>query len=204
MFMYARPKLLRPNFLIPAVLLASAWQAHAVSWTLTQAGPFTWTYTLTFDPLDNYSIFQGSTTITMNGLTGVTSAGAPTLTDFTGSLDTLNLAWTPQVLNGGTTVVWTHVGGGTGNFGTAKHVFGFSITAPTASNGSVSFVTSGMSRDVGNPLPGGGFNVDISGSVQGPRAALPATPAPSTLTLALVSIGFFVVAYQIKRRVFQI
>src|SRR5215475_9961309 len=134
MFMYARPKLLRPNFLIPALLLASAWQVQAVTWTLVQAGPTKWTYTLTFDPFDNYSIFQANTTITMNGLTGVTGAAAPTSTDFTGALDTLNLAWTPQVLNGGTTVVWTHIGSGTGNFGTTKHVFGFSITAPAAPN----------------------------------------------------------------------
>src|SRR5262245_54650650 len=120
-------------------MLASAWQSQAVQWTLTSAGPPTWTYTLTFDSLDNCNIFVSPTTITMSGLTGVTSAGAPTSSDFTGSLDTNNRAFTPSVLNGGTQVVWMNPTCGTGNFGVAKHVFGFTITAPTAFNGTVSF-----------------------------------------------------------------
>jgi hypothetical protein len=196
MFVYAQQKLVRRNFLILAVLLACAWQAQAATWTLTQAGPSTWTYTLTFDPLDNCNLFQNPTTITMSGLTGVTSAGAPTSTDFpAGALNTNNLAWTPQVLNGGTKVVWTNAVCGTGNFGVQKHVFGFSITAPTAPNAMASFVTSGISRDTGIAN-----SLDISGSVQGPAPALPAAPAPSSLTLVLVATAVAVVTYQIKRR----
>src|SRR5215471_21375058 len=83
--------LVRRNVLIAVALLASAWQAQAVQWTLTSAGPPTWTYTLTFDPLDNCNLFVSPTTITMNGLTGVTAAGGPTSSDFpVGSLDTNN------------------------------------------------------------------------------------------------------------------
>lgn len=136
----------RANFLIPALLLVSAWPAQAVHWTLASAGPPTWTYTLTFDPEDNYSIFQTNTTITMSGLYAVTAAGAPTSTDFP-SNGPLQLLWTPTVSNGGTTVVWTHVGPGTGNFNTTLHVFGFTVTAPSAVTGNVAFATSGMSLD---------------------------------------------------------
>lgn len=184
----------RINLLVPAILLLAGWQAQAVQWTLSQAGPTTWTYTLTFAPFDNYSIFQGNTTITMSGLTGVTAAAGPTSTDFPSNQAT-QLAWTAQVLNGGTTVVWTHVGSGTGNFGSTLHVFGFSITAAGANNGNVSFATSGMSRDEGNPLPGGGFSLDISGSIAGPSSTPSApvsAPAASPLALALGAIGLAV------------
>jgi hypothetical protein len=142
----------RASWLLPAILLAAGWQANAVPWTLSQAGPPVWTYTFTFAPEENYSIFQSNTTITMTGLVGVTAAGAPTSTDFP-SLQATQLAWTPQVLVGGTTVVWTHAGAGTGNFATTLHVFGFSITAAGAANGNVAYATGGMSRDTGNPLP---------------------------------------------------
>ena len=165
------------------------WQAKAVHLTLSQAGPPTWTYTLTFDPEDNYSVFQANTTITLSGLAGVTAAGGPTSTDFPGALNTLNLAWTAQVLNGGTMVVWTHAGGGTGNFPTPQHVYGFSVTAPGAQNGVVSFATSGVSRDEGNPLPGGGYNLDISGSIAGPSNTPVTVPAASSAMLALLCLG---------------
>jgi hypothetical protein len=196
---YSGSKLLRRNIWLPAILLASAWQLQAVQWTLTSAGPPTWTYTLTFDPLDNCNIFVSPTTITMNGLTGVTGAGAPTSSDFTGSLDTNNRAFTPSVLNGGTTVVWTNPTCGTGNFGVAKHVFGFTVTAPTALNGTVSFATSGMARDTGVSN-----SVNISGSVAGPAASgtPPATPAPPTLVLLSISLAA-VGAWQVKRRMFD-
>jgi hypothetical protein len=193
---------LRANLLIPAFLLATAWQAHAVQWTLSQAGPPTWTYTLTFAPEDNYSIYQSNTTITMTGLSGVTAAGGPTSTDFP-SLQALQLAWTPQVTNGGTTVIWTHVGSGTGNFSTTLHVFGFSITAASALNGSVSYATSGMSRDVGDPLPGGGSDLDISGTVSGPSATAAAVSARalSPFALVLTSVGLALAGgYQARSR----
>ena len=193
----------RANLLIPALLLATGWQAHAVQWTLSQAGPSTWTYTLTFAPEDNYSIYQANTTITMTGLTGVTAAAGPTSTDFPSGLQSLELAWTAQVTNGGTTVAWTHVGSGTGNFPTTQHVFGFSITAAGALNGTVSYATSGMSRDVGNPLPGGGYNLDISGTVGGPSSTgSPASaPALSPMALLLTSLGLALAGgYQVRSR----
>ncbi|MGA3187057.1 MAG: hypothetical protein ABSF22_08085 [Bryobacteraceae bacterium] len=144
--------------------------AGAVSFTNTQAGPATWVYTLTFAPEDNYSITQSTTTITLNGLTGVTAAAGPTSTDFpTAALNASNLLWTAQVKNGGTTVVWTIGVGGTGNFGTYQHVYGFSITA-NAPSGTASLVTSGFSRDTPNPLPGGGLDLDISGNAVGPAS----------------------------------
>jgi hypothetical protein len=197
-------KLLRRNIWLPAILLASAWQSQAVQWTLVSAGPPTWTYTLTFDPLDNCNLFVSPTTITMSGLTGVTSAGAPTSSDFTGVLDTSNRAFIPSVLNGGTKVVWTNTTCGTGNFGVAKHVVGFTVTAPTAFNGTVSFATSGIARDTGVSN-----SLDISGSVAGPGAAAAAgtpvgAPAASPLTLLLLSIGLAAVgAWQVKRRMFD-
>ena len=56
--------------------------------SLRPSGPTT----LTFAPLDNYSIFQPTTTITLTGLFGVTTAAGPTSTDFPqGNLDTTNL-----------------------------------------------------------------------------------------------------------------
>jgi hypothetical protein len=202
MFAWSRPTLLRPNFFIPVVLLASAWQAQAAHWTLSSAGPPTWTYTLTFDPEDNYNLFQNPTTITMTGLTGVTAAGAPTSTDFpAGSLTTNNLAWTPQVLNGGTKVVWSNSIGGTGNFPVAKNVFGFSITAPTAVNGTVAFATSGVAQDTGTPN-----SRDVSGSVSGPAAtgSVNTVPAAGPLTLVLLSFGLAATgAWQVKRRMYD-
>jgi hypothetical protein len=192
-------KPLRRNIWLPAILLASAWQLPAVQWTLASAGPPTWTYTLTFDPFDNCDLFVSPTTITMSGLTGVTSAGAPTSSDFTGGLDTNNRAFTPSVLNGGTTVVWTNPTCGTGNFGVAKHVFGFTVTAATAFNGTVSFVTNGMAQDTGVPN-----SINISGVIAGPAASGPPPATPIPTTLVLLSIGLAAVsAWQVKRRMFD-
>lgn len=195
---------LRANLLIPALLLASAWQAQAIHFTVSQTGPPVWQYTLTYDPLDNYSIFQSPSAITVTGLTGVTAVGIPTSTDFPPAFSASQLMWTAQVSNGGTTVVWTNNGGGTGNFSTAQHVYGFSITAPNAGNGTVSFATSGFSRDRGNPLPGGGFSVDISGQVAGPVPGSPAVPAMSSLALLLTMLGLAcVAAYQARTRLLE-
>lgn len=192
----ASSRLFRRNLWLPVVLLASAWQLKAVEWTLASAGPPTWTYTLTFDPLDNCGLFVNPTTITMTGLTGVTGAGAPTSSDFTGALDTANRNFTPVVSNGGTQVVWSNPTCGSGNFGSTKHVFGFTITAPSAVNGTVSFATHGMARDTGTAN-----SIDISGVIAGPAATgpPPATPIPSTLLLLSISLAI-VGAWQLKRR----
>jgi hypothetical protein len=168
--------------LVLTLLVFCTGQALAVSFIGAQVSPTEWDYTLTFSPLDNYSIFTPFTTITLTGLYGVFDATGPTFTDFpaNGYIDVINLAWTSQVLNGGTEVQWIHAGPGTGNFGEFKHVFGFSVFASNAVNGDVSLVTSGMSRDTTNPLPDGSFGLDISGMVNGPTASV---PEPGTLLL---------------------
>lgn len=139
-----------------ALLVLAAAPAEAASFVGTQTGPTEWTYTLTYDPLDNYAVCPAPgnvATITLTGLVGVVSATAPTSTDFPdapgGFLDTINLAWTPVVSGGGTVVTWTHLGPGTGNFGDAKHVFGFKVfTAAPAANGTVNVASDGFSIDV--------------------------------------------------------
>ena len=160
--------------------------AGAVQFTGSQTAPGEWTYTLTYNALDNYSICQANTTITLSGLVGVTQALAPTSTDYTGGLATLNLAWTPQVLNGGTTVVWTHVGSGTGNMGSDMHVYGFKVVAPTATNGTVHVATSGFALDGSCPST----VLDISTSVSGPATttaeAVPALGRPAIVAFVLL------------------
>jgi hypothetical protein len=153
-----------------AILLGFAGTAGAVTFTCVQPGPTTWVYTLTFAPADNYNVTQSATTITLNGLSNVTAVTGPTSTDFpAGPIGTGNLGWTAQIKNGGTTVVWTNAVGGTGNFTSFQHTYGFSITA-TATNGTAALVTSGFSRDTNDPLPGGSLSLDVSGAIQGPAA----------------------------------
>ena len=177
-------------------LAFSAGQALAVSINGSQVAPNEWAYDLTFAPLDNYSIFQPNTTITLTGLFGVTSATGPTSTDFPNSfINTLNLAWVAKVLGGGTTVQWTHMGPGTGNFSTVQHIFGFDVFASGAQNGLVSLTTSGFSRDTTNPLPGGSFNLDIAGVVAGPVASV---PEPETYAMLLAGLGLM--GFVVRRR----
>ncbi len=100
-------------------------------------------------------------------------------------LDTTNLAWTPNILNGGTEVVWSHDGYyGTGNFGTAMHVFGFTITAPGAADGTVSIATRGFGVDGQPPIT----SRDISTTVDGPVAAA-GVPEPATVALAAIGLA---------------
>jgi hypothetical protein len=169
---------------LAAALVAG--NAAAVQFTGSQTAPGEWTYTLTYNPNDNYSICQPNTTITLSGLAGVTQALAPTSTDYTDSLATTNLAWTPQVLNGGTTVVWTHAGPGTGNYPTDMHVYGFKVLAPSASDGTVHVATSGFALDGSCPTT----VLDISTSVSGPAIAtaeaVPALGPPALVAFALL------------------
>lgn len=178
------------------LLIALASPCLAVHWTGSQTAPGTWNYTLQIDPEDNFNVSQATTTITMTGLSGVTAAGPPTSSDFPNPIGTAILAWTPQVLNGGTTVVWSIAGGGTGNFSTVQHVFGFTITAPGAANGTVSFATNGFQVDDNGP------RLDISGTVAGPASASPeSAPAASSITLLAIFAGLTLTgAYQLRAR----
>ena len=86
------------------------------------------------------------------------------------------------MLGGGTEVVWTHVGSGTGNFGEDKHVFGFTVTAPGASTGIASFVTTGFSTDISN----GTIDRNISIQVEGPVGVV---PEPEIFALMIGGLG---------------
>ena len=189
--------------LVLTVLLVCASPCYAVHWISTQAGPTTWTYTLQYDPFDNMNQTQSSTTITMTGLFGVTAATGPTATTFPGVIGTNMLNWVPQVLNGGTTVVWTNSSGGTGNFGSVQTVSGFTITAASAFNNNVSFATNGFVLDQPSHP-----SLDVSGTVAGPAAtsvvnppSAAGAPAATTLTLAIMGIGLaFAGAYAVRSR----
>ena len=190
-------------FATTLTVLMSAAASEAVSFSLSSGGGGVWTYTLTYDALDNYSIFQPSTTITLTGLSGVSDAFGPTSTDFDppgGEIDTLNLAWTPAVLNGGTAVTWTHIGTGTGNFPEAKHVFEFTIAAPGAQTGPIALVTDGFSRDTSFPLSDGSFDLDISTDAAGPVSAAAAVPEPATGLLLGSALVWALRTVHVKRR----
>lgn len=175
--------------LVAAALALSA-PAAAVAVLGHQVAPNQWSYDLTYAALDNYSIFQPTTTITLTGLSGVTAATGPTSTDFAAApLNAINLAWSAEVLNGGTAVRWTHLGPGTGNFSIDKHVFGFNIFAEHAIDGIVAYATDGFSRDTNLALPNGSFDLDISSSVAGPVAAPAVVPEPPGLCLMLGALA---------------
>jgi Tol biopolymer transport system component len=170
------------------LLLAVPVAVSALQFKGMQTGPGEWTYTLVYDPHDNYAVTQPVATITLRGLSGVTGAAGPTSTTFPdapgGMLDTGNLRWTAEVLDKGTGVRWTHVGPGTGNFSRPIEVRGFRIFA-TAKNGPVSFATSGFATDRSSSPAS--QNRDRAGTVAGPKeprakgrdASPPLTPAPA-------------------------
>jgi hypothetical protein len=151
---------LRGSLALALLALATS-RVEAASFAGAQTGPTEWTYTLTYDPEDNYAVCPppgNVATITLTGLAGVTSATAPTSTDIASAtsdpstiafFNSVNLAWTAEVLNGGTEVRWTHFGPGTGNWPVTLHVFGFKVfTATPATNGLVDVATDGFSTDV--------------------------------------------------------
>ncbi len=147
--------------------------AQAVQFTLVDHTGDLWTYDLTYDPLDNYAIpgQSATATISLSGLSGVAAAFKPTSTDFEDSwLSNLNMQWTPEVLNGGTEVRWTHVGSGTGNFDVPKHVYGFQIQAPGAISGTVNVSTTGFSTDTDRGLIDRDINMAAVGPVPEPEA----------------------------------
>lgn len=176
------------------LLVAPLW-LQAVSMTGEQTATNEWTYTLTFDPMDNYSICQSTTTITLVGLARVVGAAPPTTTDLPGTyFDEINTNWTAEVLAGGLGVRWTHVGGGTGNWGEPRHIYGFRVYANGATNGEAAVSTSGVSLDTACPLPDDAKR-DITAYVLGPTdpdtvavALLPQSP-PVTDRFVITVIG---------------
>ena len=175
------------------LFLVAPFNVWAVSLTGRQTAPNEWTYTLTFDPLDNYSICQPTTTITLTGLFHVVSATAPTSTDLPGTFfDQINTNWIPEVLAGGSGVRWTHVGPGTGNWDEPRQIYGFRVIANDAINGSVFLSTSGVSLDVStqdNLCGVTGVNRDIASSVDGPVDAYDVAVSLSVQNLHLTN-GF--------------
>jgi PASTA domain len=149
----------------------------AASFMGAKTAPTEWTYTLTYDPLDNYAVCPSPgniATITLTGMAGVVDATAPTSTDFDASGNAVNLLWTSQVSGGGSVVTWTHSGPGTGNFDIQKHVYGFKVfTATPAPSGTVNVVSSGFSIDVSvtGPCPvQPADDRDFTATTQGPVA----------------------------------
>lgn len=170
---------------LPVALLALAASpmVQAVQFAGSETAPGIWTYDLTYNSLDNYSIYTPETTITITGLFGVTGATGPTSTTFADPwLSGINLAWTPEVLDGGTTVKWTHVGSGTGNFDTDMFVSGFKVFATGAVSGVASLGTNGFSTDTTN----GGLDRDIVARITGPVAPV---PEPETYAMFLAGLG---------------
>lgn len=156
-----------------------------MSFTGVQQSPTEWVYTLTYDPFDNFAVCPAPdnvATITLSGLSGVVAATAPTSHDLVPAFPG-DLLWTPQVSSDGSTVTWTHVGPGTGNFTTAKHVYGFTITtASTVPNGVVTVASKGFSVDVsrtGPCPPQGGAVRDFTGATYGPVSVPSSPPTPA-------------------------
>ena len=145
-----------PVLWLPVALLAAT-SAEAADFTGSQTGPNEWTYTLTYNPLDNYAVCgpNATATITLTGLQGVANATGPSSTDYDNDFgNTVNLQWVPAVSGGGTVVTWTHIGGGTGNYTVDKHVFGFKmLTSAPALNGLVTTTSDGFSLDVSRTGP---------------------------------------------------
>jgi hypothetical protein len=192
------------TLLLAALISLFSTTTMAVQFAGSQTGANTWTYDLTYDPEDNYSICQSSTTITITGLSGVTGAAGPTSTDYANStVGAWNLNWTAQVLDGGTRVVWTQnpvSGSGTGNMSGTQHIYGFTITGSTPS-APAAFATSGFALDGTCPTT----VLDISGSVPGPHGASQATevsgvPGLSPFAVALLAIALIALSLGGMRR----
>ncbi len=198
-----------PVMLTLSLLVLVPAPAGAASFAGTQTDPTEWTYTLTFDPLDNYAVCPPPgdvATIRLSGLAGVVAATPPTSTDFPAPLDSVNLLWMPQVSNGGTVVTWTHQGPGTGNFSIPKHAFGFKvITGAPAVNGTVKVASDGFSRDVSatGPCPvQPADDRDFTGTTNGPVGPPPTTSSTTTTTLPTTTTTLPAVAPWVKGDVF--
>jgi hypothetical protein len=177
-------------------------RAQAARFDGVQTGAAEWTYTLTYDPLDNYAVCapDAVASIVLSGVHGVAFATGPTSTDFESEvLDVVNLAWWPEVSSDGTAVTWRHFGGGTGNFDVPKHVFGFRVfTAAPAPNGVATVTSTGFSIDRPCPVQPADIR-DFTQSTDGPgRAAVQVTidvkpgdlqPATNSVTRGRIAVA---------------
>lgn len=160
----------------------------APSFVGSQTDSDTWSYTLNLGGDYNFSYDTSPVlTITLTGVTGVTSATIPNATTAFASPDFINdyilFGWSVDVLDGGTKVVWTKSDRGTGNNGDFS-ISGFSIDAPGSVNGTVSYATIGMIEDVVPPV-----NVDVSGTTDGPVGDDGGGNIPEPASLGILGLG---------------
>jgi len=174
---------------------ALAAPAHAVDFVLDSHLGDAWTYSLVYDPYDNMGFNESGVhaTITLTGLSGVTAVSGPTSTDFPfADTNDKQLAWTGEILDSGATVVFTMAldRSGTGNYGSEKHVYGFTLIAPGAADGQAMLATNGFYYGL---FPNDGVahalepanDRDIAKAVAGPVAV----PEPTTWAMMILGLG---------------
>jgi len=188
------------------VAAALAAPAHALDFVLASHVGDAWTYTLVFDPYENMSFNETGVhaTITLSGLSGVTAITGPTSTDFPiQDLINIQLAWTGEILDGGSTVVFTNPlnRSGTGNPSTQKHTYGFTLIAPGSVSGEAAVATNGFYYGL---YPNDGIphsldpanDRDIDKAIAGPVSA----PVPEPATWALMILGLGAAGGAVRRR----
>jgi hypothetical protein len=182
---------------------ALAAPAQAVDFVLESHVGDAWTYTLVYDPYDNMSFAESGVhaTVTLTGLSGVTTVSGPTSTDFPSQeINDVQLQWTGSILDGGSTVVFANLlqRVGTGNYATQKHVYGFTLIAPGAVEGDVDLATNGFYFGAFPANTNGGTNPandrDIAKAVAGPVAV------PEPATWAMMILGFAATGGAVRRR----
>ncbi len=186
-----RHRLIRP-LAAAACALAAAGSAQAVDFQLVSHVGDNYEYTLTYGPNDNMWYEENGNvhaTIQLSGLFGVTGVAGPTGNDFpAGRIHDGQLQWTGSVHFGGQVVRFTMLdeGVGTGNFSTAKQVFGFTLIAPDTD------VVDKIVLDTNGFYNGHtGADRDVHALISGP--GVPAIPEPSTwalMALGLACVGF--------------
>lgn len=183
---------------------ALAAPAHALDFVLASHVGDAWTYTLIYDPYENMGIGDSGihATITLSGLSGVTGVSGPTSTDFAFQpINDIQLAWTGEILDGGSRVVFTMPldRSGTGNQTSVQHVYGFTLIAPGAVTGEVGLATNGfydgffVNDGVAHALEPA-YDRDLAKAVAGPVAV----PEPGTW--AMLILGFAATGGVMRRR----
>ncbi|MBS0496652.1 MAG: PEP-CTERM sorting domain-containing protein [Gammaproteobacteria bacterium] len=171
--------------------------AQALDFQLVSHIGDNYSYTLTYGPNDNmWYVENGNVhaTIQLSGLFGVTSVFGPLDNDFpSGSLHDGQLKWTGSVLFGGSVVRFTMLEEdvGTGNFGSDKHVIGFTLVAPhTSEIDKIILDTNGFYS--GHTLA----DRDVHMLISGP--GVPAVPEPSGY--AMMIAGILGIGVMLRRR----